>query len=55
MGIIEGLILIMMCSIKMVVIHVPSLIVLTSIQAVTYWITGISIYNKIKDLMIRGI
>ena len=48
------LILIIMCLIKMVLIHVPSLIVLTSIQAVTYWITGISIYNKIKSLMLRG-
>ena len=55
MGILQGIILIIMCSIKMVLIHVPSLIILTSIQAVTYWITGISIYNEIKDLMIRGI
>lgn len=55
MGILQGIILIIMCSIKMVLIHVPSLIVLISIQAVTYWITEISIYNEIKDLMIRGI
>lgn len=54
MGILQGLILIIMCLIKMVLIHIPSLIVLTSIQTVTYWITGISIYNELKKLMLRG-
>lgn len=53
MGIIEGLILIMMCLIKMVLIHVPSLIVLISIQAIVYWVSGVSIYNKFISFCLK--
>ncbi len=55
MGILEGIILIIMCLIKMVTIHIPSLMILISIQAVVYWITRISIYNEFKKLILRGI
>lgn len=53
MGIIEGLILIIMCLIKMVSIHIPSLIILISMQAVVYWISGVSIYNKFISLCLK--
>ncbi|MGN1012301.1 MAG: hypothetical protein ACI4ON_00500 [Clostridia bacterium] len=54
MGIIEVMILMIMCILRMIIINLPTLLIMIGIQAVTYWITGISIYNKIKDFMIRG-
>lgn len=53
MGILEGLILIIMCSIKMVVIHIPSILILISIQDIVYWTSGVSIYNKFINFCLK--
>lgn len=55
MGIVETIVLMIMCMLRMIIINLPTLLIMIGIQAVTYWITEISIYNEIKDLMIRGI
>lgn len=55
MGIIETIVLIIMCILRMIIINLPTLLIMIGIQAIIYWLSGISIYNKIKDLMLRGI
>lgn len=55
MGIVEIIVLMIMCILRMIIINLPALLVMMGIQAVTYWITGISIYNKTINFMMRGI
>lgn len=55
MGIIETMILIIMCILKIAIMNLPTLIIMIGIQAFTYWVTGISIYNKFTKLVLRGI
>lgn len=55
MGIIGGLILIIMCLIRMILINIPSLITLICVQAIVYWISGVSIYNKFIDFCLKEI
>ncbi len=55
MGIIEGLILIIMCILRIIIINLPSLLIMIGIQAVTYWITGISLYNKFLNYILMEV
>ena len=55
MGIIETMILIIMCLIKMASMCMPTIITLISVQAIVYRLTRISLYNEIMKFMIRGI
>ncbi|MGN1012293.1 MAG: hypothetical protein ACI4ON_00460 [Clostridia bacterium] len=55
MGIIETMILIIMCILKIAIMNLPTLLIIIGIQAVTYWITGISIYNNIMKFVLRRI
>lgn len=40
-------ILILMCICKMIWLSLPTLLLLVSVQAIVYKITGISLYNKL--------
>lgn len=55
MGIIEGLMLIIMCLIKMASMCMPTIITLISVQAIVYRLTRISLYNNIMNLILRRI
>ncbi|MDO4282340.1 MAG: hypothetical protein Q4D02_01775 [Clostridia bacterium] len=54
MGIIEEIILIIMCLMKMITMQVPSIAILVIIHTAIYQLTGISIYRNLKRMLIRG-
>lgn len=45
------IILMIMCIAKMIYLALPTFILITSIQAIVYKITGISLYNKLVNLL----
>lgn len=55
MGILEGMILIIMCIFRMIIINLPAFLMLVSIQAIVYWISGISIYNTFINFCLKEI
>lgn len=55
MGLLQGIILIIMCIARIIYLCIPTIITLISVQAIVYRLTKISLYNEFKKLMLRGI
>lgn len=47
------IILMIMCIGKMIYLSLPALILLISVQAIVYRATGISLYNKLVNILRR--
>ena len=53
MGVFEIVLLMIMCILKIIIINLPALLVMIAIQAIIYWITDISIYNKLINFCLK--
>lgn len=55
MGILQGIILIIMCIARTIYLCMPTIITLISVQAIVYRLTRISLYNNLMRYILRGI